>query len=151
MVWCVRALGSTACTFVVRCAAARMLLPAGSHSKRACVSASGVSTAGAWAYAGSLGVRGHTGRDTPATWAASGLGQLGLEADLLHPRFLLGSMGKSSSGEEALGLVGPRLLCGEQSWVLGPLPHCYPRILSRIACELGILFLRLCDGYVLSL
>lgn len=37
-----------------------------------------------WAYAGSWGAHGHAGRNTPATWATSGLGQLGQEADPFH-------------------------------------------------------------------
>lgn len=61
----------------------------------------------------------HAGRGHTSHQAASGLGQLGPEAYLLHPRCLLGSVGKSSSEEEALGWWELRLLSFDQRWVLG--------------------------------
>lgn len=71
---------------------------------------------------GGMGAQSHTGGNRPAMWAASGLGWLSLEA-ALHLRFLLGSMGISSSGRRLWGWWGLGL-SGEQSWALGPLPHC---------------------------
>lgn len=76
-----------------------------------------------------MGAHGHAGRNTPATWAASGLGQLGQEADPFHLRFLLGSMGKSSSGEESLAWwdLGLSVVSRAGSGTSAPL---FPRTLS---------------------
>ena len=117
-----------ACRSGAQSAAVWMLFPAGSHSKRACVSA----PVGPRVWCGPIlvqGLRGHAGRVTPATWAASGLGQLGLEADLVHLRFLLGSMGKSSSGEESLAWwdLGLSVVSRAGSGTSAPL---FPRTLS---------------------
>lgn len=131
-----------ACRSGAQSAAVWMLFPAGSHSRRAlCVGPWWVRGCGVGLY-WFMGAHGHAGRDTPTTWAASGLGQLGLEADLFHLRLLLGSMGKSSSGEESLAWWGLGLSVVSRA-VSGTSAPLFPRTLSWHSCDVGSLFLRL--------